>query len=205
VVALQPRRRGRRRWPITSAMPGRAGPRALLAIGDGEQHTRVYLIEWLNRASTLNPRRVPPSTWSRLRHGVADPTSREAYDDLSSRIEFVSRPGRSGLAVTSNSMPVWESSAGMLVSSVDYEPGPTRSRIDHLGPSARMISLCAQLAMPRPGPRGTRASCSPRLEQRRSPDTRVTLLLCRSAPTAHTEFSYSKRWPALMSGDPRTD
>ena len=83
-------------WPRMVArnfgMPAAQGRGALLGIGDGELHTRLDLIEWLEPA--LDP---PPDGPIELRVpriiALRTDNVQAAYDDLSARgIEFVSQP-----------------------------------------------------------------------------------------------------------------
>jgi len=122
-------------WPEMVArnfgMPEAQGRGALLGIGDGAEHTRLDLIEWL--APTLDPppdgpaeRRVPRIIALRTRNVQA------AYDDLSARgIPFVSsvqtarRAGIVGVCTCRDP-------DGLLVELIEYAPGVLGSRIDNL-------------------------------------------------------------------------
>ncbi len=122
-------------WPSTVArnfgMPAAQGRGALLGIGDGPEHTRLDLIEWLE--PVLDP---PPSTPPEVRvprvialrtHDV-----QAAYDDLSSRgIEFVSTPASARRAGIVN-VCTCRDPDGLLVELIEYEPGQLGSRIEHL-------------------------------------------------------------------------
>jgi len=73
-------------------MPAAQGRGALLGIGDGEQHTRLDLIEWLE--PVLDP---PPATPIELRVprviALRTENVQAAYEDLSAKgVEFVSEP-----------------------------------------------------------------------------------------------------------------
>ena len=122
-------------WPRMVArnfgMPVAQGRGALLGIGDGELHTRLDLIEWLE--PTLDP---PPETPVELRvpRVIALRTSnvRAAYAELSARgIEFMSEPLSAEvagiIAVCSCRDP-----DGVIVEFIEYADGVLGSRIDHL-------------------------------------------------------------------------
>ena len=91
-------------WPRMVArnfgMPAAQGRGALLGIGDGELHTRLDLIEWLEPA--LDP---PPDTPIELRVpriiALRTENVQAAYEDVSARgIEFVSQPQSSATVWT---------------------------------------------------------------------------------------------------------
>ena len=122
-------------WPPFVArnfgMPEAQGRGALLGIGDGEEHTRLDLIEWL--APTLP---TPPEGPIELRVpriiALRTDNVQEAYEELSAKgIEFVSAPAaarRSGIVnVCSCRDP-----DGLLVELIEYEPGVLGSRLDGL-------------------------------------------------------------------------
>ncbi len=122
-------------WPRMVArnfgMPVAQGRGALLGIGDGELHTRLDLIEWLE--PTLDP---PPDTplAERVPRVIALRTRnvRAAYADLSARgIEFMSEPLSAEvagiIAVCSCRDP-----DGVIVEFIEYAEGVLGSRIDHL-------------------------------------------------------------------------
>jgi catechol 2,3-dioxygenase-like lactoylglutathione lyase family enzyme len=115
-------------WPSSVAqnfgMPVAQGRGALLAIGDGEQHTRVDRLDPDPPGSAEH--RVPRVMALRT-HDV-----QAAYDDLSARgVEFVSTPRsfrRAGIV----NVCTCRDPDGMLVELIEYEPGQLGSRIDHL-------------------------------------------------------------------------
>jgi glyoxalase/bleomycin resistance protein/dioxygenase superfamily protein len=122
-------------WPSSVArnfgMPAAQGRGALLGIGDGEQHTRLDLIEWLE--PTIDP---PPPTPPELRvprvMALRTKNVQAAYDDLSARgIDFVSTPVSARRAGIIN-VCTCRDPDGMLVELIEYEPGQLGSRIDHL-------------------------------------------------------------------------
>jgi catechol 2,3-dioxygenase-like lactoylglutathione lyase family enzyme len=122
-------------WPSSVAqnfgMPVAQGRGALLAIGDGELHTRLDLIEWLEPSVDPDPQTAPehqvPRVMALRTHDV-----QAAYDDLSARgIEFVSTPRsfrRAGIV----NVCTCRDPDGLLVELIEYEPGQLGSRIDHL-------------------------------------------------------------------------
>jgi catechol 2,3-dioxygenase-like lactoylglutathione lyase family enzyme len=120
-------------WPRMVArnfgMPVAQGRGALLAIGDGELHTRVDLIEWLEPA--LDPEPETPRE-ERVPRVIALRTEnvQAAYDDLSARgIEFVSQPQSSKTAGIVNVCSCRDPD-GLIVELIEYEPGLLGSRID---------------------------------------------------------------------------
>jgi glyoxylase I family protein len=122
-------------WPPSVArnfgMPAAQGRGALLGIGDGPDHTRLDLIEWLEPVLDSPPAtppelRVPRIIALRV-HNV-----QAAYDDLSARgIEFVSEPHSARKAGIVN-VCTCRDPDGLLVELIEYERGQLGSRIDHL-------------------------------------------------------------------------
>jgi catechol 2,3-dioxygenase-like lactoylglutathione lyase family enzyme len=122
-------------WPPMVArnfgMPAAQGRGALLGIGDGELHTRLDLIEWLE--PSLDP---PPETPRELRVpriiALRTVNVQAAYDDLSARgITFVSEPVSARKAGIVNVCSCLDPD-GLIVEFIEYEPGLLGSRIDHL-------------------------------------------------------------------------
>jgi glyoxylase I family protein len=115
-------------WPEMVArnfgMPDAQGRGALLGIGDGPEHTRLDLIEW------LEPKQPPRADIRIL--ALRTENVQAAYDDLSRRgIPFVSEPQRARragiLGVCTCTDP-----DGLLVELIEYAPGVLGSRIDDL-------------------------------------------------------------------------
>src|SRR4051812_9094475 len=108
-------------------MPAAQGRGALLGIGDGEMHTRLDLVEWLE--PTLDP--LPPTpVEERVPRIIALRTDnvQAAYDDLSARgIEFVSKPQSSRRTGIVN-VCCCRDPDGLLVELIEYEPGLLGSR-----------------------------------------------------------------------------
>jgi catechol 2,3-dioxygenase-like lactoylglutathione lyase family enzyme len=122
-------------WPSTVArnfgMPAAQGRGALLGIGDGPEHTRLDLIEWLEPTVDPHPDVAPehavPRVMALRTHNVQG-----AYDDLSARgVEFVSTPASARRAGIVN-VCTCRDPDGLLVELIEYEPGQLGSRIDHL-------------------------------------------------------------------------
>jgi catechol 2,3-dioxygenase-like lactoylglutathione lyase family enzyme len=122
-------------WPRMVArnfgMPAAQGRGALLGIGDGELHTRLDLIEWLE--PTVDP---PPDAPVELRVpriiALRTENVQAAYDDLSSRgIEFVSQPSSAPRAGIVN-VCCCRDPDGLLVELIEYAPGVLGSRVDEL-------------------------------------------------------------------------
>ena len=122
-------------WPKMVArnfgMPAAQGRGALLGIDDGELHTRLDLIEWLEPAveplpdvprELLVPRIIALRTVNVL----------AAYEDLSARgIEFVSTPTSAERAGIVNVCSCRDPD-GLIVEFIEYAPGVLGSRIDDL-------------------------------------------------------------------------
>ncbi|MDZ4827242.1 MAG: VOC family protein [Actinomycetota bacterium] len=122
-------------WPRMVArnfgMPAAQGRGALLGIGDGELHTRLDLIEWLEPA--LDP---PPDVPIELRVpriiALRTENVQAAYEDLSARgIEFVSKPQSADRAGIVNVCSCRDPD-GLIVEFIEYAPGVLGSRIDEL-------------------------------------------------------------------------
>lgn len=121
-------------WPPMVArnfgMPEAQGRGALLAIGDGETHTRVDLIEWLEPKTIWpeGPRetRVPRIIALRTTNVAA------AYEDLRTRgIVFVSEPQSARRAGIVNVCSCLDPD-GLIVEFIEYEQGLLGSRIEGL-------------------------------------------------------------------------
>ncbi|MEQ8842347.1 MAG: VOC family protein [Acidimicrobiales bacterium] len=122
-------------WPRMVArnfgMPVAQGRGALLGIGDGPDHTRLDLIQWLEPEPSPPPAgpredRVPRIIALRVRNVAA------AYEDLSERgIEFVSQPQSAELAGIVNVCSCRDPD-GYIVELIEYVDGLLGSRIDHL-------------------------------------------------------------------------
>ena len=122
-------------WPPMVArnfgMPEAQGRGALLGIGDGEDHTRLDLIEWL--VPTLPPSSDVPAE-QQVPRIVALRTDnvRAAYEDLTAKgIEFVSEPASARRAGIVN-VCTCRDPDGLLVELIEYEPGVLGSRLDGL-------------------------------------------------------------------------
>ena len=115
-------------WPEMVArnfgMPAAQGRGALLGIGDGPEHTRLDLIEW------LEPKLPPPSDLRII--ALRTENVQAAYDDLSARgIPFVSEPQHARRAGIVN-VCTCRDPDGLLVELIEYAPGVLGSRIDDL-------------------------------------------------------------------------
>ena len=105
-------------------IPGAQGRGALLGIGDGPEHTRLDLIEW------LEPEQPPPTDLRII--ALRTENVQAAYDDLSAQgIPFLSevqRARKAGiLGVCTCTDP-----DGLRVELIEYAPGVLGSRIDDL-------------------------------------------------------------------------
>ncbi|MCH2171380.1 VOC family protein [Myxococcota bacterium] len=124
-------------WPPEVAenfgMPVAQGRGALLALGEGELHTRIDLIEWLeprweDAAASLPPEsRVPRVIALRTRN------VRAAYRDLKARgIEFIREPREANPSLGVESVACCLDPDGLVVELIEYMPGRLGSRIDDL-------------------------------------------------------------------------
>jgi catechol 2,3-dioxygenase-like lactoylglutathione lyase family enzyme len=121
-------------WPKMVArnfgMPVAQGRGALLGIGDGPEHTRLDLIEWLEPVADW-PEGPPELRVPRI---IALRTTNvaAAYEDLSARgIVFVSQP-QAALAAGIVNVCSCRDPDGLIVELIEYEPGVLGSRIDDL-------------------------------------------------------------------------
>lgn len=122
-------------WPRMVArnfgMPAAQGRGALLGIGDGPDHTRLDLIEWLEpkpEPVPAGPRelRVPRVIALRTRNVAA------AYEDLSAKgVEFVSQPQSAEIAGIVNVCSCRDPD-GYIIELIEYAEGVLGSQIDHL-------------------------------------------------------------------------
>ena len=115
-------------WPQMVArnfgMPAAQGRGALLGIGDGPEHTRMDLIEW------LEPELPPPSDLRII--ALRTENVAAAYEDLKGRgIPFVSEPQHARRAGIVNVCTCTDPD-GLLVELIEYAPGVLGSRIDDL-------------------------------------------------------------------------
>ena len=108
------------------------GRGALLALGEGPEHTRLDLIEW------LEPTAEPPSgrpLAERVPRIIALRTRnvRGAYDDLRARgIEFITAPRGPDQATGVEAVVCCRDPDGLIVELIEYMPGVLGSRIAHL-------------------------------------------------------------------------
>lgn len=124
-------------WPAEVAenfgMPVAQGRGALLALGEGELHTRIDLIEWLeprwrNPDAALPPeQRIPRVLALRTRN------VRAAYEELSARgIDFIRPPRDPNPAIGVESVACCLDPDGLVVELIEYMPGQLGSRIESL-------------------------------------------------------------------------
>jgi catechol 2,3-dioxygenase-like lactoylglutathione lyase family enzyme len=108
------------------------GRGALLALGEGPEHTRLDLIEWLEPAPDPPPgrplaERVPRIVALRTRN------VRGAYEDLRARgIEFITPPRGPDEATGIEAVVCCRDPDGLIVELIEYRPGVLGSRIEHL-------------------------------------------------------------------------
>jgi catechol 2,3-dioxygenase-like lactoylglutathione lyase family enzyme len=123
-------------WPdyvaVQFGMERAQGRGALLGLGEGPEHVRLDLIEWLEPA--LEPvstrpigERVPRIIALRTRN------VRGAYADLGSRgIEFLTEPRGPDEATGLEAVVCCRDPDGLIVELIEYMPGVLGSRIDSL-------------------------------------------------------------------------
>jgi catechol 2,3-dioxygenase-like lactoylglutathione lyase family enzyme len=123
-------------WPDYVAqnfgMERAQGRGALLAIGDGELHTRLDLIQWLEPLATFpDPARLA-TTVPRI-IAIRTQNVRAAYEDLRRRgIPFVTAPRPPDEATGIETVVCCRDPDDTLVELIEYMPGVLGSRIDSL-------------------------------------------------------------------------
>ncbi len=107
---------------------------ALLAIGEGAEHTRIDLLEW------LEPKRVDPEPQvpigERVPRIIALRTrnARAAYEDLRGKgIAFLTAPFIPDAALGIEAVVCCRDPDGLIVEFIEYAPGVLGSRIASLG------------------------------------------------------------------------
>lgn len=123
-------------WPDYVAenfgLEGAQGRGALLALGEGELHTRLDLIEWLAPAPLPEPD-VPLSKRPPRIVALRTRNVRAAYDELRARgIEFIRPPRDPDPATGIESVVCCRDPDGLIVELIEYMPGVLGSRIAHL-------------------------------------------------------------------------
>ncbi len=112
------------------------GRGALLAIGDGELHTRLDLIEWLEPKATF-PDTPVARTAPRI-IAIRVENVRAAYEDLRQRgIEFVTPPRGPDAPTGIEAVVCCRDPDRTLVELIEYMPGVLGSRIDSLARRTR--------------------------------------------------------------------
>jgi len=108
------------------------GKGALLALGEGPEHVRIDLLEW------LEPAPEPPSARpiaERVPRIIAIRTRnvRAAYADLSARgIEFITPPRGPDAPTGIEAVVCCRDPDGLIVELIEYMPGVLGSRVDSL-------------------------------------------------------------------------
>ncbi len=118
-------------WPRSVGenfgMPVAQGRGALLGLGDGEHHTRIDLIEWLE-PRWANPRSPVPRILALRTRNV-----RAAYADLKARgVEFIGEPRDSDPKIGVESVVCCRDPDGLVVELIEYIGGRLGSRIEDL-------------------------------------------------------------------------
>jgi len=109
------------------------GRGALLAIGEGPEHTRLDLLEWLEPRQAV-PESQPPID-ERVPRIIALRTrnARAAYDDLRSRgIPFLTEPYIPDPALGIEAVVCCRDPDGLIVELIEYMPGVLGSRVAQL-------------------------------------------------------------------------
>ncbi len=118
-------------WPGSVAenfgMSAAQGRGALLGLGDGEHHTRLDLIEWLEPRWTNPPDPVPRILALRTRN------VRAAYTDLSARgVEFIGVPREPDPTIGVESVVCCRDPDGLVVELIEYIGDRLGSHIEDL-------------------------------------------------------------------------
>jgi hypothetical protein len=109
----------------------RAGRGALLAIGDGELHTRLDLIQWLEPEARF-PDTPPAATAPRI-IAIRVENVRGAYQELRARgIEFITPPRGPDAPTGIEAVVCCRDPDRTVVEQIEYMPGVLGSRIDSL-------------------------------------------------------------------------
>ena len=129
-------------WPDYVAenfgMQRAQGRGALLALGEGEQHTRLDLIEWLEPRWPGPDPRLPLSQQAPRIIALRTHNLRAACAELSARgIAFIRPPRDPDPDTGIESVVCCRDPDGLLVELIEYMPGVLGSRIAHLEKRAR--------------------------------------------------------------------
>ena len=107
------------------------GRGALLAIGDGELHTRLDLIEWLEPKARFPD--TPPATTAPRIIAIRVENVRAAYEDLRARgIAFITPPRGPDPPTGIEAVVCCRDPDDTIVELIEYMPGVLGSRIDSL-------------------------------------------------------------------------
>jgi catechol 2,3-dioxygenase-like lactoylglutathione lyase family enzyme len=109
------------------------GRGALLALGEGPEHTRLDLIEWLEPRLASIP--AEPPLEERVPRIIALRTRnvRAAYQELSAKgIEFIREPRPPDPQTGIEAVVCCRDPDGLIVELIEYMPGVLGSRIAHL-------------------------------------------------------------------------
>ena len=124
-------------WPSMVAenfgMPVAQGRGALLAIGEGETHTRIDLIEWLEPKWEDPARSLPPERYVPRVMALRTRNVRAAYRELKAKgIEFIGEPRERDPSIGLESVVCCRDPDGLVVELIEYMPGVLGSRIESL-------------------------------------------------------------------------
>ena len=109
------------------------GRGALLAVGEGELHTRLDLIEWLAPRHPDPAAAIPPAELIPRIVALRTENVRAAYEDLRARgVEFVTEPRGPDPDTGIEAVVCCRDPDGLLVELIEYVPGVLGSRIDKL-------------------------------------------------------------------------
>lgn len=120
-------------WPSSTAttfgLRRAKGRGALLGIGDGPDHTRLDLIEWIDPVFDPNPTGTPIEEWVPRLIALRTTNVRAAHADLSGQgIEFVSDI-LSYPEIGIEGVVCCRDPDGLLVEFIEYAPGVLGSRV----------------------------------------------------------------------------
>ncbi len=108
------------------------GKGALLALGDGPEHVRIDLLEWLDPLADPAPDRPLADRAPRI-IAIRTRGVRAAYADLKARgIEFLTPPRGPDEATGLEAVVCCRDPDGLVVELIEYMPGVLGSRIDSL-------------------------------------------------------------------------
>jgi len=124
-------------WPQFVAdnfgMKRAQGRGALLAIGEGPEHVRLDIIEWLEPRDLAPEERPSPDERPPRIIALRTRNLRKAVEDLSAQgIEFIRPPRDPDPNTGVESVVCFRDPDGLIIELIEYMPGVLGSRIQHL-------------------------------------------------------------------------